>query len=359
MSFALRSFISLCCVIAPVAVATTRADNGQPAIVHPLAGAQVAPALKAVAMRDHVDVATRDPLRKEAGRNDAVVFWIGTLSGQRRQQWLLQVKRGTATPGELARHKQRDVTEYLSWGSKVTFQSDAEALDLWLAGPVDATDGHASMAPPQTHAARVFVPSGYMRLGLDNSVRALMFLAGRVHALQTEDPKFKEASLYALAHPVPAEHVAQAKPFGDRIGMSPELERAWAGGYVALQSFYTCVESVDALQDIAGVAVQRPSLWKLARLATGTSFAVGFGEPIRLDPIPPALLSVGHETFQLPYAFSLGRDHLVDGVMAVTSPTPPLDVCAGIIAFMAVHPSHPDRVVEAIAISATGTPGAK
>ena len=65
------------------------------------------------------------------------MFWIGASSGKLTRQWLVQLSRGVTTPEEQKAHRAKEITKYLSWGPVVVFKSDVDALDLWIAGPVD------------------------------------------------------------------------------------------------------------------------------------------------------------------------------------------------------------------------------
>jgi hypothetical protein len=65
------------------------------------------------------------------------------------------------------------------------------------------------------------------------------------------------------------------------------------------------------------------------------------------------LLPVALEVFEVPFSFSLDNDPIISGAMAVTSPDAPLDVSAGILGLVAVHPRDKTRMVHLVAISAT------
>jgi hypothetical protein len=186
------------------------------------------------------------------------------------------LKRGIATPEEQKANRGEDVTRYLSWGSVVTFHSEVDALSLWIAGPVDTNDDPASNTAniplPAVRRARIFVPGDYLRLGLDDSVRANQYINHRTQVLLKEDPKFGFGHIYSLGKPIKPENIAWAKPVAERIGFSPAMERAWSGGYVALEAFYKLANDVPELKEIADVAMDRPAPWKYVKLAFGSHF---------------------------------------------------------------------------------------
>lgn len=342
-----------------ITVAATAVQAGEPPKrVHPLANTSLAPALKAAAVRDHIDLNQRDNAGAAPATGDSVVFWIGALHGGQSQQWLVQLTRGTATDKDLAAHRGRDKTKYISWGSVVVFHSEVEPIDLWIAGPVDTTKTgeakSASLAPAAIHRRRVFVPRDYLRLGLDDSQRVSVFMARRVREIIKQEPTFKPGHIYALDEPIKPQNIAYAKPTGDRLGLTPAMERSWMGGYVALQSFYETVNEVPELREIAEIAVEKPSLFKLAKLATGTHFMTNFGGSNGqvVDPARVGLFPARDECFEVPYSFAFGHDAIVSGYMIVTAPAAPLDVSAGIIAVIAFHPKDSTRVVEMVAMAA-------
>ncbi len=325
----------------------------------PLHNATLAPALRAAADRDgikvyHIDAPGADPL---AG--DATVAWIGAHDGKVTRQWLIQFRRSIATSREQAAAKQSDKTKYLSWGPIVTFRSEAQALDLWIAGPVvvsPATTPAPAIAPVKRR--RVFVPSDYLRLGLDNSLRVEEHIRRRADALTKENPAFKLGHLYALEKPVKPAAVDQAKPVADQIGFTPEMERAWTGGFIALQAFYELANDVPEIEVIAAVAFQKPAVWKLAKVATGTMFQTFLGGPStqRLDPAKIGLIPVATETLDAPFQFQFGYDPIVSGRLVVSTPTPPFDTTAGVLALVGVHPQDARRVVHMITIAAVRGP---
>ncbi len=328
-------------------------------IVPPLAHAVLSPVLKAAAQRDHISLSAQEVQSIAPAPGDSIVFWIGTTHDKKTEQWLLQLKRGTATPEEQRTHRGHDVKKYLSWGPVVVFQSEVDALDLWMAGPVntagDSKENSETSPPPKIRRTRVFVPKDYLRLGLDDSVRASQFMDRRIQAILKEDPQFNAGHIYSLETPIKPENVAYAKPVAARIGFTPAMEQAWTGGYVALGAFYNLANDVPDLREIADIAMERPAPWKLVKLAFGGHFKTFFGGPNTrlIDPVKAGLLPVPLETFEVPISFTLENDLIVTGVMVVTAPASPLDVSAGILAMVAIHPNDKTRVVHLVAISAS------
>jgi hypothetical protein len=322
---------------------------------HPLANVELAPELRTAAEREHIDLSRRTVPGGEASPGDWVLLWVGARHDGRSEQWLVQLTRRQPTRDEQAAHRGKELKKYLSWGPVVTFHSEVEALDVWIAGPVDVSAPSASRATAvPIGRTRVLVPGDYLRLGLDDSERVDLHIRRRTAEILKQDPTFNLGQIYALDEPVKPQNVAYARAVADRIVFTPELERAWVGGYVALQAFYEIVNDTPPLRAIASLAVRKPAPWKLVKLAFGTSFRTTFGGPDArlIQPERLGLLPVGLESFEVPYRFAFGPDEIVSGWMVVSRPVAPLDVSAGILALIAFHPKDPTRAVELVVLAA-------
>ena len=324
---------------------------------HPLANAAFAPALKEAAEREHISLFHTDGVGENAVRGDSEVFWIGATSGMATRQWLIQFSRGATTPEEQKAHRAKDVTKYLSWGPVVVFKSEVNALDVWIAGPVDTSAAESgknpALVPARVHRIRMYVPRDFLQLGLDDAERASSLITRRTREILQEDPKFSLGHIYCLDKPIKPENVRYAKPGAARIGFTPEMERAWAGGSVALNAFYELADDVPEMKEIAEIVFKRPAVWKLGKLAFGAHFKTMFGGMDRgfVDSGKMGFLPVPMASIDMPFSYLFENELIVSGAMLVTRPAPPLDVGAGILAIIAYHPTDKTRAVELRVIS--------
>ena len=323
----------------------------------PLRHAHLAPALLAAAERDHVDllsVAWDEKRPPTVGDN--IVLWVGATDGNTTRQWLVQLRRSSATAKEKKAVHGRDKTKYLSWGSAVTFKSSVEALELWLAGPVDMnrpTAASTNVAAPAKRL-RVRVPGDYLRLGLDKSARIDLHIRRMTAAAEREQHPLNLEQIYSSEKPIKPETAARSKAVADQLGFTPETERAWVGGHVTLQAFYDVANAIPELREIAAIAIEHPPIWKLAKVVTGTTFRAGLGgaETRAVDPATFGLMPVGLEAFAMPYSMAFGEDPILLGEMVVVAPLPPLDVSAGILGLIAINPKDHRKMVHVVVVSA-------
>ena len=329
-----------------------KADTAPTPPPRPLANAVLAPALRDAAEQAQLPLFQSAALGEKPMPGDSVVIWVGATEGATSRQWLFRLTRGIATPEEQKAHRQRKITKYVSWGPVVSFESEVDALDVWIAGPVDTTERASDQPQPQPpipiRKTRLFVAGDFLRLGLDKSERISSSIISRSQQIAAEDPTFKLGNLYSLDEPIKPEKIRQARPIAERFGLTPETTRSWVGGYVALEAFYNLANAVPELKEIAGIACEKTSVLKIARLAFGTRLHTSFGGA-NLAPVDSGkvgLLPVPMESYDTPFGFKLGKDPIVQGVMLVTNPAPPLDVSAGILALIAGHPSDKTRAVE-------------
>lgn len=322
----------------------------------PLGAATLAPSLKAAALRDGISLSLDDsgePAERRIG--DAVVAWVGTSEGDSIRQWLCQFRRAEPTPKEMKKAgRKRQQLKYLSWGPVISFESAMEYIDLWIAGPVDPAVAPPNTAEPaETRRLRIRMPGDYLRLGLDRSALVDMHIAKFMRAAHLANEDVNLGQIYAMERPIKPEAIAYAKPVAERIGFTPEMARAWIGGNVALQAFYDVADDIKVLHRIAEIAVDNPSVWKLAKLATGTRFkaSLGNGQSRPVDPVRYGLPPVSYECFNLGFSMLFGDDPMTSGEMIVTRPRPPLDVTAGVLALLAVNPKDTSRMVHVVVIA--------
>src|SRR5690606_8098655 len=123
--------------------------------------------LKAAAKRDGIRVFHYDSPGPDARTGDTTVACIGAHDGKVTRQWLVAFRRRTTTAAEQKSELQDDETKYLSWAPVITFKSDTQALDLWIAGPVVISPEPAPDDAPaiaRIKRRRIFVPADYLQL---------------------------------------------------------------------------------------------------------------------------------------------------------------------------------------------------
>jgi len=323
-----------------------------PELVPPLRGQAMAEALLARAEKEGIrwqdNVTPAFEAQPKVG--DAIVVLVGACDGEITRQWLLQLKR-VPTRSEDKSAEDHQITLFSCWGPVSIFNADPEPLEVTVIGPVQVKPSPRSGKEPKVELSRtrVLVPGAFMRLGLDGTARSCIRLMEATRRLVKEEPGFKPVNLWSRTSPVPSEQLRLYKPIAARLGRTPEDERLFVGGLVSLQSFYEIAKSDPVLRDIAMTVINRPSAWALAKSAFGAGPNTQFFLNDGLCPLKASdagIVEPGFEIFQVPFEMSLQGTSLVNCFMAVTRPVPPLDVSAGILALVAIHPKDTTRVIE-------------
>jgi len=349
----MRRLLAYACVLVLAVLSSRGADAGQShELVAPLHNQPMAEALRLAAEREGIrwqDQLTPAPeaLPKPG---DALVFLVGACDGKITRQWLLSMRRGLATKAD-REGEDHQVTMFSCWGPISVFNADPEPLELTLIGPVQVKPVPEARreAQPPVKRTRVLVPGAYMRLGLDGTARSLLHLVEANRRLMQADPGYKQVNLWSRTSPMPMEEIRLYKPIAARLGWTVEYERLFVGGLVSLQSFYEIAKSEPQLREIAMTVINRPSAWAMAKAAFGAGPHTQFylnDTLCQIQAREAGLLETGFDAYQVPFEMSLQGSALVNCMMGVTRPVPPLDVSAGILALVAFHPKDTRRVIE-------------
>lgn len=349
----MRRLLAFACVLVLAVVSSGGTDAGKShEVVAPLHNQPMAEALRLAAEREGIRWQDKLELVPEAlpRPGDSLVLLVGACDGEITRQWLLSMRRGLATKAD-SEGADHQVSMFSCWGPVSVFNANPEPLELTLIGPVQVNPvpGPRREAQPPVKRTRVLVPGAYMRLGLDGTARSLLHLMEANRRLMKDDPDYRRVNLWSRTSPVPAEEIRLYKPIVARLGWTIGQERLFVGGLVSLQSFYEIAKSVPELREIAMTVINHPSVWAMAKAAFGAGPHTQFYLNETLCPLQAreaGLLETGFEAYQIPFEMSLQDSTLVNCMMGVTRPVPPLDVSAGILALVAFHPKDARRVIE-------------
>jgi hypothetical protein len=206
------------------------------------------------------------------------------------------------------------------------FVSTPAFVTLRTIGPFLAGD---SGNKPRDKTARLVLDQGFLALELDRAAAALL----RMRRSQTKGP-----------------FASGTDPFGDELidkcrkanaswQVLPEEERALAGSFPALVSYFNTVQQTPELMEIVTKALDRPSLWSLAWHA-GISSTEFRWDMEHLAPADTRAwgLSAAPPAYCCPMTLLLNHHLSLHLTLVVTAPRSPLLSCAGVLSVLAEKP---------------------
>jgi hypothetical protein len=266
---------------------------------------------------------------------DTVTFLLALHKKATVQQWLIRIETAALTASEAARPKRADNIIHTSTGQKLVYTSSPAALRVQLFGPF--TDSPTATPSPQTKEARTVVNGEDLLRGIAEYGRSGLEIVRRM-----QSPGIPTGfAYYGGGNPVSAEAAAKGRAEAAKIGLTPAEEYIAFNVYFSLTTFFGAAMEIPACRDILSEVVAKPSVWSVARhLGVSTDFNYKWSDVRAADATP---LGLSQPAYQLPVRLSLNDKPAVRVQLVVTSPRPPLEACAGILAVYAEHPTEPDR----------------
>ncbi|MFN0059019.1 MAG: hypothetical protein ACKVX7_11225 [Planctomycetota bacterium] len=250
--------------------------------------------------------------------DDALLYRVRLLSGETVREWLICVEalgpvqsmtayNYTVTPDD-ASHPPR---EYRSRGAL-----------LWAI--VSAQESAAE------HEIVVTAPADFLMTGFVPACRL-----AQEHNLDE-----------ALAGPVGA---ADA---GATTKLTPVELEVIERFYISTVALFQTLQAVPELKSIVMAAIQKPSLWSMARFGgVKVSIRNEFGNVARSTEPHPAVPDAT-PVYSFPMTLVANQQDALNCLVTVTHPGRPLTLCAGLLAIDGVHPNDPSRRVEVRLVAA-------
>jgi hypothetical protein len=217
---------------------------------------------------------------------------------------------------------------YNTLGHKLEFVSTPAFVTLRTLGPF--VEGPGGKKPGDA-TARFVLDQGFLALGLDRAAAAIM----RMHQGKTTGP-----------------FASGTEPFGDAMitncqkanaswKVTAEEERALAGSFPALLSYFKTVQETPELVEILKQTLVRPSIWSLLWHGGITSTEFRW-DSTRLFQTNAAAWGVsgGPVAYYCPMTLLLNHRPSLELTLVVTAPDPPLLSCGGVLGLLAENPEH-------------------
>lgn len=327
-------------LIATVGLRAQAAER-RPLTPDPLTDVAPVPSLVAFATAHRIPLTGID--LAEAGAaprtDDQVTLLVTLVNGAVSQQWLACLTSDALTEKE-SRLKPPDAAViHTSTGLALRYTTTRAAVRIKFIGPF-GQNLPATRAPDETalvKTARTLVSPEYLNSGFAGYCRSALEITPRVNAAGAK-PHYSAGSL-----PRSAEEIQAARPFNDAVHLTPEEERLDFGVYFSVVQFFSAACKVAAFQDVLLQVVNKPSLWS-AITHLGVRMDLNFWW-MDVQAVSDGRIGVALPAYQFPLKVFLNGALGVKATLAVTTPRPPLQTCAGIVALCIEHPTDENKRV--------------
>lgn len=270
-------------------------------------------------------------------KGDEVTLLVTLFKGAAAQQWLACVAADDLTETELRLKPPRDAVINTSTGRALRYATTRTALRIRFIGPFspDSSTARERNEPALVKEARTLVSPEYLNAGFDSYCRSALEIAPRIKAAGVK-PYYTAGSL-----PRAPEELKAAKPFNDAVHLTPEEERLEFGVYFSVTTFFSAAIEVAAFRDVLEQVVKMPSVWSVITHA-GMRMDLSYAW-MDVQEIGGSQVGAARPVYQFPLRVYLNGALGTKTTLAVSSPRPPLQTCAGILAMCVEHPTDGSR----------------
>ncbi|HVU32088.1 MAG TPA: hypothetical protein VHE61_01550 [Opitutaceae bacterium] len=260
------------------------------------------------------------------------VLVITRTTGATLDQWLAVLEEHEATAEERRAHPPASFNDFSSTGRILRYATTPTVVQVRWAGPfADGKPAPVALSSPR----RVVVAKEHLQLGIARYCEAGIRVATQ---LQHSDAG---RSLYHIgsSHPLTKRQLELGRPFA--AWMTAEEEHDTFGASFALKSFLASAQGIPVFDQLLADVMAKPTAWStLVRFGIVKTFLNYDCREIRLlARVHPA----APETYDLPVRLFLNGRLALNATLSVTTPNGALQVCAGIVAIHAAHPTQPDH----------------
>jgi len=237
---------------------------------------------------------------------------------------------------------------YTSTGPRFEFRQNLVAFRIRALGPYVDTTSIWGNPVPKDKSATLSVNEGFLGLGLDKGAAAIYRLNQAREQMHITNFNF-----WVSEKPFKAGQIASDSRFAAQLNITPDDERAMAGWYPAMYSYFDSVGQTPNLDTIMLKVIRLPSLWSIVKHAgINANFTLGLHDVAPLA-MPSGWDPPGHApVYKLPLSLALNDEPAINATLFVTDPRPPLLACGGIIGFIAEDPVNTENYLTLRIISA-------
>jgi len=304
------------------------AQEAPPGFVSRLAAVVPMPALAQVAKANYIPLEQIDPSieTNRISPGDSFTAVVALFSKRPETQWLLFLQGVEPTPKELKENSPGSMVIYNTLGHKLEFPSAPAFVALRTIGPF--IEGAAGKKP-RDETTRFVLDQGFLGLGLEQAAAAMH----RMHRSGAKGP------FMSGTEPFGDDVIGKCRKADESWHINPAEERALAGSFPALLSYFKTAQEAPELLDILAKTLDRPSIWSLLWHG-GISSTEFRWDATRIAPADASAWQVsGHPAaYYCPMTLLLNHHPSLDLTLVVTAPQPPLLSCGGVLGLLAEKP---------------------
>jgi hypothetical protein len=201
---------------------------------------------------------------------------------------------------------------------------------------------------PKDNYGHASVNGTFLALGLDKSMAALYRLNPIIQIIGASNFDLE------ITEKPPADTTAKEnQKLAALLHVTPQEERALAAGGPALMSYFNAVGETPDLEGMMWKVISLPSVWSIVK-HRGVSASLDFDtDNIRPLSLPSGWNLPGHgPAYAMPLGVTLNGKPALYVTLMVTSPSPSLVACGGIVGFVAQNPDDNENYLTLRVISA-------
>ena len=252
----------------------------------------------------------------------------------RLTQWLVYFEVAAVSNKPPSRSV-KPVVLYNSMGDKFKFPPVPITFRIRTIGPFVNSASIWGAPVPKDNYGRASINGTFLALGLDGSMAALYRLNPLIK--KTGATNF---DLQIAEKPFPDATIKENQKWAALLHITPQERSALAVGEPALTTYFQAVGETPNLEEIMWKVISLPSIWSIVK-HRGVSVSLDFDlQNIGPVPLPPGWDLPGKGTvYSMPLSLALNEKPALNVTLIVTSPSPSLVACGGIIGFVAQNPS--------------------
>jgi hypothetical protein len=314
------------------------AAESHPLTPDPLTEVTPVPALVAFASAHQIPLTGIDlaPTGAAPQKGDEVTLLVTLFKGPAFQQWLACLGADDLTEKESRMKPPGAAVINTSTGLALRYVTTRTALRVRFIGPFGPNSPtFRERDEALVKQARTLVSPEYLNSGFDEYCRSALKIAPRIITAGIV-PYYSAGSATRSA-----EELKAAKPFNEAVRLTPEEERLDFGVYFSVTNFFYAATEVAAFRDVLEQVVSEPSIWSMIT-HTGVRMDLSFWW-MDVQAITDSRAGTSLPIYQFPLKVFLNGALGIKSTLVVSTPRPPLQTCAGIIAICVEHPADESK----------------